>query len=172
MNDNSIESHPFGNFVPPEAKFLIIGSFPGKSEPGNDWFYSSKRNQFWSIFENIYNVKLKTKKEKQKLFSDLSIALTDIIIKCQRNNNSNLDTNLSNIVYNIKGIEKIIGTNNIEKIFFTSRFVENKFKQLFSELIENNPEIDFVYLPSPSPRHAGKSFEEKLKRYKDALADI
>lgn len=72
-----IEIHPFGNFVPQNARYLILGSFTGKQEDGYDWFYCSKRNQFWPILEVVYGIKLQNKTEKQKLFNRLGVAITD-----------------------------------------------------------------------------------------------
>ncbi|HUW21608.1 MAG TPA: hypothetical protein VMW41_02960 [Candidatus Bathyarchaeia archaeon] len=88
-----IETHPFEFFAPPNAKFLLLGSFTAKRKANDsayDWFYSSKRNQFWPILERVYKLRLNSKKVKQKLFTNLSMAITDIIYQCERkNNNSN-----------------------------------------------------------------------------------
>jgi hypothetical protein len=59
-----IETHAFGNFIPLDAKYLILGSFTGKeamrknpaSDNSYDWFYGTKRNQFWSILESVYKI--------------------------------------------------------------------------------------------------------------------
>lgn len=161
------EIHPFGDFVPPGSKYLLLGSFPARENGG--WFYGSKRNQFWQILEYVYGVELKTKLEKQKLFSELGIAVTDIIYKCERKKGSSLDLNLSNIVYNVGGIEKILKKHKIRKIFFTSRFVEKKFRAHFKEIVEKFGDIELVSLPSPSPRYATVTKQEKIKRYKETL---
>src|SRR3989304_6979859 len=116
-----IETHPFGVFVPPHARFLLLGSFTTKQFEGYDWFYSNKRNQFWPILEEVYEIKLSTKPEKQKLLSKLETAIADIILSCERKFNSNLDMNLTNIIYNTEAINKILRENKIETIYFTSR---------------------------------------------------
>ncbi|OGM21935.1 hypothetical protein A2863_00900 [Candidatus Woesebacteria bacterium RIFCSPHIGHO2_01_FULL_38_9b] len=166
-----IETHPFGIFVPPRAKYLILGSFTGKGVGINsyDWFYGTKRNQFWPIIESVYNMKLPVKKNKQNLFTHLGIAITDIIYQCERKKASNLDNNLTNIVYNTKGINNIFKKNKIEKIFFSSRFVETRFKMIFEKLINKNNNIQLITLPSPSPRYAAMSIDEKIKRYQSIL---
>lgn len=94
------EKHPFGDFVPPKSKYLLLGSFAAKPKPGYEWFYANGRNQFWPIMEEVYERKLKTKKAQQQLFIALQMALSDVILECQRLNNSNLDTNLTNIEVN------------------------------------------------------------------------
>ncbi len=160
------EYHPFNNFIPKNAKYLILGSFVAKKSPEYDWFYSTKRNQFWPILENIYKKELKTKKQKMNLLTELHISMTDIIKSCERKRNNSSDTNLVGIEYNIEGIEEILSKNNIEKIFFTSRFVEKTYRRVFGEYIDRYSNIELITLPSPSPRYAKMSFKEKVEGYK------
>lgn len=164
-----LETHPFGNFVPPLAKYLILGSFTGKLVARNDWFYSTPRNQFWKILETIYRTDVKTKVQKIELLTKHQIAMADIIYSCERSKNSNLDINLINITYNFKGLDKILKNNKIKQIFFTSKFVENKYRIKFKSLISYYPRIKLSVLPSPSPRYAKLSIEEKTKIYKNLL---
>lgn len=164
MTLKKAEIHPFEAFVPPKARYLILGSFVSNArDPSYDWYYSSKRNQFWPIIEKVYKTKLADKKAKQNLFRKLNIAITDIIVSCQRRDGNSLDANLINCVYNIDGIGKILKEDKIEKIYFTSRFVEKQFKKRFKT------DITLVTLPSPSPRYAKLSFNEKVRRYRNLL---
>src|SRR5689334_8890865 len=119
-----IETHAFGNFVPLNAKYLILGSFTGRqavkgtvaTDDAYDWFYGTKRNQFWSILEGVYGIELRNKRSKQELFTRLGIAMADIIYQCERKEGNNLDSNLVNIVYNVDAIAEILETHQIEKI--------------------------------------------------------
>lgn len=162
-----IEIHPFGDFVPKKAKYLMLGSFVTKPTRPYDWFYANGRNQFWPIMQEVYGLEFKTKDQQQKLFTELEMALADIILSCERRKNSNLDTNLFNIEYNIDGIKNIVNKNKIEKIFFTSRHVENLFKKVFKDI-----EIELICLPSPSPRYATMRKSEKIKIYKLLLPKL
>lgn len=164
-----LEVHPFGNFVPKMTKYLLLGSFTTKPFDGYDWFYSNKRNQFWDIMSEVYDRRLYTKHQKQRLFRDLHMALGDIIYSCERLNESHLDINLVNITYNLGPLKKIIHTTKPEKIFFTSKFVERKFKKLFANEIADYPRMKLVCLPSPSPRYAVLSKMEKTNIYKKLL---
>jgi hypoxanthine-DNA glycosylase len=169
-----VETHPFGNFVPLNAKHLILGSFTGRqvvkgtneTDIAYDWFYGTKRNQFWSILEEVYGIELRNKQSKQVLFAKLGIAIADIIYQCERNGISNLDSDLVNITYNVKAIAEILEREHIEKIFFTSRFVEYRFKKFFKTVINCHPSIYLITLPSPSPRYAKMSKEQKIQKYK------
>jgi len=175
-----IETHPFGNFVPKNARYLILGSFTGRqavkgnpaSDASYDWFYARKRNQFWPILEEVYGLKLSDKISRQKLFTKLGIAIADIIYQCERKKDSNLDTNLTNFIYNTKAITKILDKHKIKRILFTSRFVEKRFKQVFKEAILRHPRIELITLPSPSPRYARISKEQKIEKYRELFPKI
>ena len=175
-----IETHAFGNFVPKNAKYFILGSFAGRqavkgtdaTDDSYDWFYGTKKNQFWPILEEVCGVELRNKHGKQELFTKLGIAIADIIYQCERKEGSNLDTNLVNIVYNIEPIEKVMDSNQIDKIFFTSRLVEDRFKKVFKNIINRHPTCKLFTLPSPSPRYAKMSKEQKIIRYKELLPKL
>lgn len=170
-----LEIHPFGYFAPKNSKYLILGSFTGKDYSNDseyDWFYSSKRNQFWQILRNVYDLPLSSKKEKTNLFSKLHIAISDIIYSCERKNGNNLDNNLINITYNREIIKYILDKNNIIRIYFTSKFVEKSYKVHFKFLLSKYPNIIYEVLPSPSPRYAKLSLVEKIEIYKSMLPKL
>ncbi len=162
-----IETHPHKIFVPPHATVLILGTFPGKHnvqvEGQDEWFYSSKRNQFWNIIRGVYKEELKTTAEKKDLFTRKGIAIGDIFLKIKRKENNNSDTSLEVIEYNDKEIEKVLSAHSFSGIYTTSHFVEKEFNKLF-------PDIKIIEaLPSPSPRYARMTIEEKIILYKKRL---
>lgn len=174
-----IEIHPFGCFVPKNAKYLILGSFTTKEaydtakKKDYVWFYSNGgRNMFWPIMETIYGRELKTRKQMQDLLTAKKIGLGDIILQCERRKHSNLDIHLTNVIYAIEDITSVLRNNPIQKIFFTSRYVEKEFKKKFKDLILEYPKIELVTLPSPSPRYVGMTKEEKIRRYKELLTSV
>jgi hypoxanthine-DNA glycosylase len=162
---SKIETHPFKPFVPPNATVLIVGSFPGRDitqrNIDNDkWFYGTKRNQFWDIISSVYDTELKTTKDKKELFNKAGIAIADIFLKVKRKGENNSDTNLEVITYNDKAIRKVLLHTSFQHIFFTSKFVEKHFLKIFLGI--KNGES----LPSPSPRYARMSKQEKVGYYK------
>lgn len=103
---------------------------------------------------------------------ELRIAIADIIYQCERENGNNLDTNLINIVYSKKEISQILENNQISKIFFTSRYVETMFRRNLKDILNQHSSIELETLPSPSPRYARMTMEQKIKRYKELLPQI
>lgn len=170
-----IETHLFGNFVPPNPKYMLLGSFTAKKyadDPNYDWFYSSKRNQFWPIIETIYDIDLKSRKTKEQLFTELSIAVADVIHSCERADGNSLDANLVSITYNKPALEKIFAENDIQQIFFSSKFVEKEYKRHFKDFLEKFSDIKLITLPSPSPRYAAMRIEEKIEIYRDVFPKL
>lgn len=152
---------------------MFLGTFTGKiTDPSYDWFFGTKRNQFWPMLENVFGVELKTKNSKQALFSKLRMAITDIISECERSENTNADNNLINIVYNTEAIINIIRRNKIKAIFFSSRMAEKLFKKNFKDLMLKYSGINLVTLPSPSPRYAAMTKQEKIRLYKELLPKL
>ena len=160
--------HPFEIFLPENATVLILGSFPGKEHTRGNidtdaWYYGARRNQFWKIISEVYGEELNSKQAKQNLFKKHGIAIGDIFLKVNRKDNGNLDTNLIVIENNKESLLHIFKKCPFKKIYFTSKFVEKEFRKLFPEM-EN-----CEYLPSPSPRYAAMTKQEKIKYYKTKL---
>jgi len=167
---NEIENHPFKPYVPKNATILIIGSFPGIEQVENsnnheEWFYSAANNLFWPILSELSGTELKTRIQKEKFLTEKGIALTDIFTSVRRKVRSNLDRHLYDFEYN-KDIVQIVEKSKIDKLFFTSKFVETHFLKAY-------PQIRFgICLPSPSPAAnipISKSNDYKL--YKDLYPD-
>jgi len=159
-----IETHPFKAFIPVNITALIVGSFPGREVTHrtlskDEWFYGSKRNQFWKIISGVYQTNLESKKNKQDLFNEKGIGIVDIFLKVKRKAGNNMDSNLDVIEYNDMAIKEILKNGAIKNIFFTSKFVEKSFLSLFPGVTIGEA------LPSPSPRFARMSLDEKIKFY-------
>ena len=169
MAKTIIETHPFEAFVPDNIKCLVVGSFPGKDQTGDidetRWFYGAPRNQLWRILEIVYQRELKIRQQKQRLFEEAGIGMTDLIKSCSRKEGNNLDENLEIKEYNKEAIHEIL-TQYRPKVLFTSRFVEKEFKRLFPHY--KNTDI----LPSPSPRYFRLRIDDKARIYKDKLPKL
>jgi hypoxanthine-DNA glycosylase len=157
--------HPFSPFVPVNSETLILGSFPGKESTQmpreNDWYYGANRNQFWKIFEIVFKTNLTSLEAKQQLFTENKIAITDILISCERKENKNSDNNLINKTYNKEAIEQILANIPIKRILFTSKGVYQEFLANFHKPAN----VELIILPSPSPVFRRLSLQRKALEY-------
>ena len=162
-----IETHPFLPFVPEGMQCFILGSFPGRvhtqGEPGPEgWFYGARRNQFWSILEEVYHRPLQVKAQKQALFVEAKIGIGDLIKSARRRADSNLDKDLQILEFNEEAIWEILEKHG-PLVLFTSRFVEGLFRKLFPRYAKTG------ILPSPSPLYYRINKEQKAALYKEML---
>ena len=77
MTDQIIETHPLKPFLPPNAKLLMLGSFPPpKIRWKMDFYYPNYQNDMWRIFGLIffndkdYFLDLPNKNFKEQLIKD------------------------------------------------------------------------------------------------------
>jgi hypoxanthine-DNA glycosylase len=166
-----MEQHPFGSFLPQNIQYLVVGTFPSRqysqrtaaeNEADETAFSYGGRNQFWRIMEKIYGVDLPNRTAKKALFTELNIGMMDVIKACRRKNQSNLDSDLTDIVWNQAEFEQIFTGKSIKMVFCTGKGVAQIFEKWF-------PEQPIIALPSPSPLYAAMRFEEKLDFYKNVF---
>ncbi|MDQ3276953.1 MAG: hypothetical protein M3Q06_01420 [Bacteroidota bacterium] len=167
MKELKVERHPFTAFIPKNMRCLVLGSFPGKEQTRggldeNAWFYGAPLNQFWRILAKTYGRELKTRRDKQTLFEEAGIGITDIFQSVVRTSGSNLDENLQIEAYNWDVIGAILKKHK-PQVLCTSRFVEKEFKKAFP----GYPAVDV--LPSPSPRYFKLTIEQKAEIYRQKL---
>ena len=167
----SLEYHPFGHFIPENVQYLVVGTFPGRlysqrtaAENEADAFAFSYggRNQFWRIMEKIYARELPNRETKKLLFNDLNIGLLDLIHACRRKKQSNLDTDLMDIIWNKPQFELIFKEKDIKNVFCTGKGVAHIFQKWF-------PKVSCIILPSPSPLYASMRFDEKVDFYHNIM---
>ena len=155
--------HPFDPILFSDTKILILGTFPSLDSFKYDFYYAHRRNQFWKILSEIYNMPAETKEERIALLKHAKTGLYDIVASCERQNSS--DANLRNCT--LTDIPAILKTHpNIELIAFTGKKAAELYHKVYSDL-----PIRTVTLPSPSPAYASMRYEEKLERYREVLTE-
>lgn len=157
---NEIEIHPW-KFFPQsgKGKKLIIGSYPPKrfTNPQNlqdgdvDFFYGSIDNRFWDLFCEAKNLEVNWRINPELLkqyLMDNNWIVSDIVFKTKRNRNTALDKDLKVLEWMIEILIKLINQNEIEVIYFTSKWVQQKFCQHIAPFLKSKPLT--VILISPS----------------------
>ena len=155
-------THPFEPIVFNDSEILILGTFPSIKSFENNFYYSHPKNQFWDILSIIFNDKKpNTIEEKINFLKKHKIALWDAICECKRKKGNSRDDNLE--IIKPCDIEKLLKQYlNIKKVAVTSRVAQKVIKKHF-------PNLQIIYLPSPSPLNARIKLQEKAKIWKKSL---
>jgi len=159
-------SKSFKPIIDKNSKILILGSMPGRESLEKNQYYAYKRNHFWKIIFDIFNVKLSENEEyinKKALLIKKNIALWDVIESCFRE--GSLDSNIKKASENdFENFFKMYP--NIKHIFFNGNKSHDVFKTKVGFKFDN---IGFHQLPSTSPAFAKIKYDEKLLKWKIIL---
>lgn len=152
----AFETHPYGEYFPKKCRLMIIGSFPiGKfTNPKRrkeilsheyDFFFGGEKNLLWKLLSEVYGHPVRNVEDIKELLEKEGIAIGDVIKGCRRKNSRAADSDLYDIDWNVKLLEKI-RSKKIQMIYFTSKRVEGWFNQLFPETLD----LKKITLISPS----------------------
>ncbi|GAB3339651.1 hypothetical protein GCM10027299_52430 [Larkinella ripae] len=160
-----LEEHPWKRFPlqTNNARYLILGSFPPnkfthkkqlQTRGDVPIFYGSKSNKFWNLFITAKGIDFKWPDQSEEVliwFENNQWAVADIVYRTYRKEDSAIDTDLIVKSWNTEIIDGILKHNKISRIFFTSRWVEEKFnKYVKSSLNYFDSKIHLTTLISPS----------------------
>ena len=128
------------------SKSLILGTIHPHNDANNisnfkiDFFYGNK-NSLWTILSEAKNIRLDTLNQILDFLSQNEIAVSDMILECERKNNKvTADKDLYNLVLN-EELKNEILKSDIETIYFTSAFNKNNAAKLFFDLFELQNQI-------------------------------
>ena len=139
-----LEIHPFGNFVPPNAKCIVLGSFPTLNR---NWrfnsFYPGRSNFFWRMLGEIYHHPFQhikgeeAAKERLALCTKKGIAISDTIYSVRRKAITSKDSDLE-VVEKMDVLKILKETPSITTVILTGSSGEVSAHKVFFEHLHEN----------------------------------
>jgi hypoxanthine-DNA glycosylase len=149
--------------VSPDARVLVLGSFPSAASLAMRQYYAHPQNRFWLIagttLDNTDWRALPYEARVRKA-AEAGIAIWDIYGSCERS--GSLDAAIRNPQYN-DFAALLKSSPGIMRVCFNGGTAARAVRHLASFGLET------VALPSTSPANASQSFELKLARWRQAL---
>ncbi len=120
----------FNPIVGVRPKVLILGSFPGSKSLETNQYYSNRRNSFWPIVCNLFDIGLGLPyKERCKQLADSGVAVWDVLESVERQGSS--DTNIdTSTAFPNDFITFLLEHGEIRHIFFNGGEAERLFYKL------------------------------------------
>lgn len=185
------EIHPLSPFLPPQAKLLMLGSFPPPRKRWSmDFFYPNLQNDMWRIFGFIFfQDKAHFLKEDKKAFdkelltdflNQKGIALYDSATVVRRLQDNASDkfleivqpTDIASLLRQLPDCQALVTTGQKATEILLGQFpVSAPRIGHFSELPFGNRPLRFYRMPSSS-RAYPKSIEEKALFYEKMLREV
>ena len=151
--------YSFPSLSNPQATVLLLGTIPGAQSLVMKEYYAHPHNHFWKLIATIFKEPLSGdyNKKKEMLIRN-KIAVWDVLQACERQ--GSLDSAILKEVPN--DFTAFLNEHpNIKLIAFNGQ----KAAAFFKKHIGITQNYTFITMPSTSPAHASKSFEQKLKEW-------
>jgi len=150
-----------------DARVLVLGSMPSVASLAKQQYYGHPRNAFWPIMGRLFGAGPELAyDERRRILSARGVAVWDVLRQCHRD--GSLDTSIcrdSEAANDFRAFFR--GHPHIATLFFNGQKAEMAFRRhVLPEVEQTAREFRYVRLPSTSPAHAGRSFEQKLSAWR------
>ena len=137
-------THPFDPVCAPDARVLILGSFPSVRSREEGFYYGHPRNRFWQVLADIFDEEPPGSiDEKRAFLIARRIALWDVCAACEIEGSA--DASIREAVPN--DIPALVKRAQICAIFTNGTAADTLLRRHF-------PEMEATKLPSTSPANA------------------
>jgi TDG/mug DNA glycosylase family protein len=150
-----------------DARVLVLGTVPSIASLAKQQSYGHPQNAFWPIMGRLFGAgrELEYEERKRVLYAN-RVALWDVLGECCRvgSLDSSIDVE-SESPNDVAGF--LAEHDSVRTIFFNGHKAETAFRRHLKLAVDElGRRFRYVRLPSTSPAHAGRTFEEKLAAWR------
>jgi len=150
-----------------DARVLVLGSMPSVASLAKHQYYGHPRNAFWAIMGRLFGAAPELPyRERQQILRTHRVAVWDVLRECYRE--GSLDTSIDVATEVPNDFAAFFREHQrIDAVFFNGRKAEAAYRRHVLPLLdEGENRFHGVRLPSTSPAHAGRTFEQKLAAWR------
>lgn len=165
------ESRPFICSFPPigrrDARVLVLGTMPSVASLAKQQYYGHPRNAFWRIMGRLFGAARELPyDERKRILCERGVAVWDVLKECYRE--GSLDSSIeveSEAPNDFVGFFRV--HRQVRAVFFNGQKAESLYRRhVLPTLAGLDFELRYERLPSTSPAHAGRKFEDKLAAWR------
>ena len=147
--------HPIPPVAGPEARVLILGSFPSVKSRQAGFYYAHPQNRFWRVLAGVYGADCPgTVAEKTAFLHHRHIALWDVIESCEITGSS--DASIRNV--RVNDLAGLLDRAPIRAVFLNGKTAQ----RLYLRHAAGSIPLPCRVLPSTSPANASWSLERLI----------
>jgi len=152
----------FAPVIGQSPRVLILGSMPGIASLEAQQYYAHPRNAFWPLMgELLGETWVQDYAQRIEQLKRHPVALWDTLKACHRAGSLDSAIKPAQLVANdIVGLLQRHAT--LRLIAFNGAASEKYFRQTVAQKLPARSSIECIRLPSTSPAHASKSWQQKL----------
>ena len=157
-----MEIHSIDPVCAPDARILILGSFPSVRSRQAGFYYAHKQNRFFKVLAAVFgeDVPVSVPDKKEFLIRE-KIALWDVIKSCDVDKSS--DSSIKNAEPN--DVSGLVRGARIKAVYLNGKTAY----ALYEKHLAGKVGLPYFYLPSTSPANANYTFERLVNEWKIIL---
>jgi len=163
----------FAPVAAPDARILVLGSMPGVASLRRAQYYAHPRNAFWPIAADALGFDAALHYDARlRALRAAGVALWDVLAGCVRPGSLDADIRREGLAPN--DFPAFLAAHaGIRRICFNGAKAAALFaRHVRPALPPRAQALEFVALPSTSPAHAAMPYEEKRRRWREALTGV
>lgn len=163
----------FPPIVGTAARVLILGSVPSVTSLARQQYYGHAKNAFWPIMGRLFGAGPDVPyDERKRILTARGVAVWDVLRQCYREGSLDADIRVESESPN-DFVSFLTRHRRIHTIFFNGRRSEVMFgRHVRPTLVETNRPFRYILLPSTSPAHAARGFDEKLAAWQAVVREL
>ncbi len=157
--------HSFPPVADGDATILILGSMPGVASLRAGQYYAHPQNHFWRILGELVGARPALPyAERIMRLTAARIALWDVLASCTRPGSLDAAIDKDSVMPN--DFATFFARHpQVRRVYFNGATAELCYRRRVLPLLPDGPRL-YQRLPSTSPAHAGRSYEEKLAAWR------
>lgn len=171
MTEKRKEPRPLICSFPPiarrDARVLVVGTAPSITSLAKQQYYAHPQNAFWRIMGELFGAKRELPYvTRKRILCSRGVAVWDVLKECYRE--GSLDASIEVESESPNDFCAFFRSHRrIHTVFFNGQKAEVSYRRHVRPTLDGlGPELRYERLPSTSPAHAGRSFEEKLAAWR------
>jgi double-stranded uracil-DNA glycosylase len=159
-------SRGFGPVADRSARVLVLGSLPGTVSLQRRQYYALPQNAFWRVMARLFGFEADAPyAARLRALRRNHVALWDVCAVARRR--GALDSAIETDTVRVNGFADFLASHRrITTVFFNGARSAALYRRLvLPTLPPRLPPLRYVLLPSTSPAHATRGFEEKLQAW-------
>jgi hypoxanthine-DNA glycosylase len=150
-----------------DARVLVLGTMPSIASLAKGQYYGHPQNAFWPIMGRLFGAgRDRPYHQRKRILCRRGLAVWDVLRECCRA--GSLDAAIRPESESANDFAEFFRTHpRIHTILFNGQKAETAFRRhVLPQVEELGREFVCVRLPSTSPAHAGRTFDEKLAAWR------
>ncbi|MBR7092757.1 MAG: DNA-deoxyinosine glycosylase [Clostridia bacterium] len=150
--------HPFEPVAGPQARILILGSFPSVRSRQEGFYYGHARNRFWQVLAQVYGRPVPgTIPEKKALLAGCRIALWDVAAGCEIEGSA--DAAIRRVQVN--DVPALTVRCPVRAVYCNGATAGRLYRQYLAQAVG----LPYTVLPSTSPANAAWSLPRLVQAW-------